>query len=82
MNVSLMPQILYTTVQLLTSGLSDARNHGLRPFSVYQGQWSAAQRGFERDVLPMARDEGMALAPWGVLGGGNCKHLTLHQFSN
>ncbi|KAF2871732.1 aryl-alcohol dehydrogenase-like protein [Massariosphaeria phaeospora] len=48
-----------------------ARNHGLRPFSVYQGRWSAADRDFERDILPMARDEGMALAPWGALGGGN-----------
>jgi aryl-alcohol dehydrogenase-like predicted oxidoreductase len=28
-------------------------------------------RDFERDILPMARDEGMALAPWGALGGGN-----------
>ncbi|CAK7224111.1 hypothetical protein SBRCBS47491_005437 [Sporothrix bragantina] len=50
-----------------------ARNHGLRPFSVYQGRWSAAQRDFERDILPMARDEGMALAPWGSLGGGSFK---------
>ncbi|KAH7394881.1 NADP-dependent oxidoreductase domain-containing protein [Phaeosphaeria sp. MPI-PUGE-AT-0046c] len=47
-----------------------ARNHGLRPFSVYQGRWSASQRDFERDILPMARDEGMALCPWGALGGG------------
>ncbi|KAF2273502.1 aryl-alcohol dehydrogenase-like protein [Westerdykella ornata] len=48
-----------------------ARNHGLRGFSVYQGMWSAASRDFERDIIPMARDEGMALAPWGALGGGN-----------
>jgi hypothetical protein len=48
----------------------DARNHALRPFSVYQGRWSASQRDFERDILPMARDEGMALCPWGALGGG------------
>ncbi|KAF2789568.1 aryl-alcohol dehydrogenase-like protein [Melanomma pulvis-pyrius CBS 109.77] len=48
-----------------------ARNHGLRPFSVYQGQWSAAERDFEREIIPMARSEGMALAPWGALGGGN-----------
>lgn len=47
-----------------------ARNHGLRPFSVYQGRWSASQRDFEREILPMARDEGMALCPWGALGGG------------
>lgn len=50
-----------------------ARNHGLTQFSVYQGRWSAAQRDFERDIIPMARDEGMALAPWGALGGGTFK---------
>jgi aryl-alcohol dehydrogenase-like predicted oxidoreductase len=37
---------------------------------VYQGQWSAASRDFEREIIPMARSEGMALAPWGALGGG------------
>ncbi|KAL1900101.1 hypothetical protein Sste5346_002409 [Sporothrix stenoceras] len=50
-----------------------ARNHGLRPFSIYQGRWSAATRDFERDIIPMAREEGMALAPWGALGGGAFK---------
>ncbi|SPN99643.1 probable norsolorinic acid reductase [Cephalotrichum gorgonifer] len=50
-----------------------ARNHGLRQFSVYQGRWSAASRDFERDIIPMARDEKMALAPWGALGGGTFK---------
>ncbi|ORX95710.1 NADP-dependent oxidoreductase domain-containing protein [Clohesyomyces aquaticus] len=50
-----------------------ARNHGLRPFSVYQGRWSAADRDFEREIIPMALSEGMALAPWGSLGGGNFK---------
>ncbi|PVI03590.1 aryl-alcohol dehydrogenase-like protein [Periconia macrospinosa] len=48
-----------------------ARDHGLRPFSVYQGRWSAADRDFERDIIPMAQAESMALAPWGALGGGN-----------
>lgn len=51
----------------------DARNHGLRQFTVYQGHWSAALRDFERDILPMAQAEGMALAPWGALGRGNFK---------
>ncbi|EKG16727.1 Aldo/keto reductase [Macrophomina phaseolina MS6] len=50
-----------------------ARDHALTPFSVYQGRWSAASRDFERDILPMVRDEGMALAPWGALGGGAFK---------
>jgi aryl-alcohol dehydrogenase-like predicted oxidoreductase len=35
-----------------------ARDHGLRQFSVYQGRWSAADRDFERDIIPMVRDEG------------------------
>ncbi|KAL7794476.1 Norsolorinic acid reductase [Trichoderma ceciliae] len=50
-----------------------ARNHGFRQFSVYQGRWSAASRDFERDIIPMCKDEGMALAPWGALGGGKFK---------
>lgn len=54
----------------------DARDHGLRQFSVYQGRWSAAERDFEREIIPMAREEGMALAPWGALGGG---HFTTEE---
>lgn len=50
-----------------------ARNHGLRQFVVYQGKWSAADRDFERDIIPMCASEGMGLAPWGALGGGNFK---------
>jgi aryl-alcohol dehydrogenase-like predicted oxidoreductase len=50
-----------------------ARDHGLRQFSVYQGKWSAANRDFERDIIPMAVSEGMSLAPWGALGSGQFK---------
>lgn len=50
-----------------------ARNHGLRQFSVYQGNWNAANRDFERDIIPMCKAEGMGLAPWGALGGGAFK---------
>ena len=50
-----------------------ARSHGLRQFCVYQGRWSAASRDFEREIIPMAREEGMALAPWGSLGSGAFK---------
>jgi len=48
----------------------------MRGFSVYQGRWSAAERDFEREIIPMARDEGMALCPWGALGGG---HFTTEE---
>lgn len=37
---------------------------------IYQGRWSAAVRDLERDLLPMCREEGMAIAPWGAIGQG------------
>ncbi|KAJ7575152.1 Aldo/keto reductase [Mycena floridula] len=50
-----------------------ARDHGKTPFCVYQGQWNVMERSFERDIIPMARAEGLALAPWGVLAGGKIR---------
>ncbi|GAA5873967.1 hypothetical protein JCM8547_001590 [Rhodosporidiobolus lusitaniae] len=47
-----------------------ARVHGLRQFSLYQGMWSAVMRDFEREIIPMAIDEGMALCPYGALNQG------------
>jgi aryl-alcohol dehydrogenase-like predicted oxidoreductase len=76
---------LCTSRKVLYLGVSDtpawivvkancyARQHGLRQFTVYQGRWSAADRAFEREIIPMALDEGMALAPWGAIGGGGFK---------
>jgi aryl-alcohol dehydrogenase-like predicted oxidoreductase len=43
---------------------------GKTPFSIYQGRWNVMLRDFERDIIPMAHQYGMALAPWDVLGGG------------
>ena len=48
-----------------------ARAHGKTPFSIYQGRWNVMRRDFERDIIPMARHFGMALAPWDVLGSGH-----------
>ncbi|EMR70982.1 putative norsolorinic acid reductase protein [Eutypa lata UCREL1] len=50
-----------------------ARQNGLRPFSVYQGRYSAQERDLEREVIPMCQAEGMAFQPFGVLGGGYFK---------
>jgi aryl-alcohol dehydrogenase-like predicted oxidoreductase len=36
-----------------------ARDHGMRQFVLYQGRWSAAERDFEREIIPMCMDEGM-----------------------
>ncbi|KNC97827.1 uncharacterized protein SPPG_06823 [Spizellomyces punctatus DAOM BR117] len=50
-----------------------ARDHGLAPFVVYQGKWSVVDRDFEREIIPMCRDENMGIAPWGALGSGYLK---------
>jgi len=50
-----------------------AKDHGKTPFSIYQGRWSVLERSFERDIIPMARAEGLALAPWDVLGAGKIR---------
>ncbi|KAF9806898.1 hypothetical protein IEO21_08482 [Rhodonia placenta] len=43
------------------------------PFVVYQGAWSILKRDFEREIIPMACEEGMALAPWNVLAAGRIR---------
>jgi aryl-alcohol dehydrogenase-like predicted oxidoreductase len=50
-----------------------ARDNGMSGFVVYQGRWSAANRDFERDILSLCHADGMAVAPWGVLGMGYFK---------
>ncbi|KAH7911734.1 NADP-dependent oxidoreductase domain-containing protein [Hygrophoropsis aurantiaca] len=50
-----------------------ARDHGKSPFVIYQGLWNVMNRSFERDIIPMARSEGLALAPWSVLAGGKLR---------
>lgn len=64
---------LMTTLPNHSKANEYARNHGLRQFCIYQGRWSAACRDLERDVIPMCKAEGMAIAPWGSLGGGRFK---------
>lgn len=59
-----------TPAWVVTKANQYARDHGLRQFSVYQGMWSAALRDFERDIIPMCKDEGMGLLPYGTLGQG------------
>ena len=50
-----------------------AVDHGKTPFVIYQGNWSLLKRDLEREIIPMARAEGMALAPWNVLAGGRIR---------
>lgn len=76
---------LVTSRKVLYLGVSDtpawvvaqantyAKAYGKTPFVVYQGKWSIMDRSFERDIIPMARSFGMALAPWGVVGRGKLR---------
>jgi aryl-alcohol dehydrogenase-like predicted oxidoreductase len=50
-----------------------ARDHGMRPFSVYQGQCLIMEHSFESEIIPMARNEGLALGPWDVLTSGTIR---------
>ncbi|KAH9975186.1 Aldo/keto reductase [Russula compacta] len=46
---------------------------GISDTPAWVGKWSVLDRSFERDIIPMARAEGLALAPWDVLGGGKIR---------
>ncbi|KAL4820984.1 NADP-dependent oxidoreductase domain-containing protein [Aspergillus spinulosporus] len=77
--------VLVTAGKVLYLGVSDtpawvvvkandyARANGLRPFSVYQGLWNPLRRDMESEIIPMCRDQGMGIAPWGVLAQGKLK---------
>ncbi|KAL5525042.1 AAD14_6 [Sanghuangporus sanghuang] len=43
------------------------------PFAIYQGSWNIIDRSFEREIIPMARSLGLALAPWNVLAAGRLR---------
>ncbi|KAL0563731.1 putative aryl-alcohol dehydrogenase aad14 [Marasmius crinis-equi] len=74
-NLVVQGKVLYlgisdTPAWIVAQANQYAKDHGKTPFTVYQGEWSILSRSFERDIIPMARSFGMALAPWGVLAGG------------
>lgn len=50
-----------------------AHSEGKTPFVIYQGAWNILERSFEREIIPMARTLGLALAPWNVLAGGKIR---------
>ncbi|PQE11258.1 aldo keto reductase protein [Rutstroemia sp. NJR-2017a BVV2] len=77
-NLITLGKVLYlgisdTPAWLVVKANSYARANGLRPFSVYQGRWNAGFRDMEREIIPMCRDQGMAIAPWAPLGQGKFK---------
>lgn len=56
-----------TPAWIVSAANEYAKSHGKTQFSIYQGRWNVMLRDFERDILPMARHYGMALAPWDAI---------------
>lgn len=50
--------------------LAFAEAHGLNRFVSAQMYYSIAGRDIEREVVPMAKDQGLAILPWSPLAGG------------
>ncbi|THH08797.1 hypothetical protein EW146_g8878 [Bondarzewia mesenterica] len=77
-NLVVMGKVLYlgisdTPAWIVSKANQYARDHGKTPFCIYEGQWNVLKRSFERDIIPMARAEGLALAPWDVLASGRIR---------
>ena len=73
LNSSVVQGISDTPSWIVTRANQYARDYGKTPFAIYQGLWSVMHRDIERDILPMVKAEGMALAPWNVLASGKIR---------
>ncbi|KAJ7886041.1 Aldo/keto reductase [Mycena leptocephala] len=77
-NLVVQGKVLYlgisdTPAWVVSQANQYAKDHGKTPFVIYQGAWSILDRAFEREIIPMARANGLALAPFGVLAHGNIR---------
>jgi aryl-alcohol dehydrogenase-like predicted oxidoreductase len=59
-----------TPAWVVSRAVTLAHQYGWSPFVAVQGPYSLAERDVERELLPMARDLGLAFTPWGMLEGG------------
>lgn len=65
-NLVVQGKVLYlgvsdTPAWVVSKANQYARDHGLRQFCVYQGRWNAGSRDFEREIIPMCREEGVSI---------------------
>ena len=59
-----------TPAWVVSRAVTLAHQYGWSPFVAAQGPYSLADRDVERELLPMARDLGLAFTTWGMLEGG------------
>lgn len=62
-----------TPAWVVSAANTYAKDHGKTPFVIYQGAWSVLDREIEREILPMCRQFGLAIAPWNVLQSGKIR---------
>jgi aryl-alcohol dehydrogenase-like predicted oxidoreductase len=55
---------------LAMKALAFAEHRGLARFQSAQVYYSIAGRDIEREIVPLARDQGLAILPWSPLAGG------------
>ncbi|THH04118.1 hypothetical protein EW145_g5755 [Phellinidium pouzarii] len=77
-NLVVAGKVLYLGISnipawIVAAGNQYAIDNGKTPFVIYQGAWNVMSRDFERDIIPMARTYGLALAPWNVIAGGHLR---------
>ncbi|KAI0089401.1 Aldo/keto reductase [Irpex rosettiformis] len=77
-NLVVQGKVLYlgisdTPAWIVAKANTYARLTGKTPFVIYQGAWNIMLRDMERDIIPMVREEGMAIAPWEVLCAGKIR---------
>lgn len=68
-------KVLYLRISMAPAWVASAADtyaqaHAKTPFCIYQGRWNVMVRGLEREIIPVARHFGMAIAPWEVVGSG------------
>jgi aryl-alcohol dehydrogenase-like predicted oxidoreductase len=59
-----------TPAWIVARGNTLAELRGWTPFVGLQVEYSLIERTVERELIPMARALGLAVVPWGALGGG------------
>ena len=75
-----------TPAYIVSAANTYAKAYGRTQFSIYQGRWNVMCRDMERDIVPMCRLFGMAIAPWdaigkiflGVMAWDDCRLLRPH----
>jgi aryl-alcohol dehydrogenase-like predicted oxidoreductase len=55
---------------MLEQAVQVAKAHGWEPFSSLQPHYNLMTRGIEWEVLPVCREHGLGVIPWGPLAGG------------